>query len=110
MKKQKRLKAVQRFYEGEKLDEICASLGCSRSWLYKWAARFDPDDPACIEERSRHQLSSPLLTPAEIEKIAELGRLDLYKKYLLCGMQTTQWKLIDMEVQPVPSLTTSAAS
>ena len=106
MKKQKRLKAVQRFYEGEEPDEVCSSLGCSRSWLYKWAARFDPDDPTWVEDRSRQPLSSPLRTPAEIEKIVELVRLDLYNNDLFCGKQAIQWKLIDMEVQPVPSLTT----
>ncbi len=106
MKKQKRLKAVQRFYEGEEPDEICASLGCSRSWLYKWAGRFDPHDSAWVEDRSRQPLSSPLRTPAEIEKIIELVRLDLYNHDLFCGKQAIQWKLIDMAVEPVPSLTT----
>lgn len=106
MKKQKRVKAVQRFFEGEAPEEICSSLGCSRSWLYKWAARFDPDDSACMEDRSRQPLSSPLRTPAEIEKIVELVRLDLYNHDLFCGKQAIQWKLIDMEVQPVPSLAT----
>jgi transposase InsO family protein len=106
MKKQKRLKAVQRFYEGEEPDEICASLGCSRSWLYKWASRFTPDDPAWFEDQSRRPLSSPYRTPAEIEKIVELVRLDLYNNNLFCGNQAIQWKLIDMEVQPVPSLST----
>ncbi len=106
MKKQKRLKAVQRFYEGEKPDEICASLGCSRSWLYKWASRFAPGDPAWFDDRSRRPLSSPHRTPAEIEKIIELVRLDLYNNDLFCGNQAIQWKLIDMEVQPVPSLST----
>ena len=106
MKRQKRLKAVQRFYEGEEPDEICASLGCSRSWLYKWASRFTPDDPAWFEDQSRRPLSSPYRTPAEIEKIVELVRLDLYNNDLFCGNQAIQWKLIDMEVQPVPSLST----
>jgi putative transposase len=106
MKKQTRLKAVLRFYEGEEPEEICASLGCSRSWLYKWTARYDPNNPAWIDDRSRQPLSSPLRTPAEIEKIVELVRLDLYNHDLFCGKQAIQWKLIDMEVQPVPSLTT----
>jgi transposase InsO family protein len=106
MKKQKRLKAVQRFYEGEDPDEICASLGCSRSWLYKWASRFTPDNPAWPEDRSRRPLSSPTRTPAEIEKIVELARLTLYNKGEFCGNQAIQWELIDMEVQPLPSLST----
>lgn len=106
MKKQKRLKAVKRFHEGEEPDEICASLGCSRSWLYKWASRFAPDDPTWFEDQSRRPLSNPYRTPAEIEKIVELVRLDLYNNDLFCGNQAIQWKLIDMEIQPVPSLST----
>jgi putative transposase len=106
MKKQKRLKAVRRFHEGEDPDEICASLGCSRSWLYKWASRFTPDDPTWIADRSRRPLTSPNRTPAEIEKIVELARLTLYNKGEFCGNQAIQWELIDMEVQPLPSLST----
>jgi hypothetical protein len=36
----------------------------------------------------------------------ELVRLDLYNSDLFCGNQAIQWKLIDREVQPVPSLST----
>jgi len=106
MKKRDRLKAVQLLFDGKDPENICSSLGCSRSWLYKWASRYTPDDPAWMEDRSRRPLSSPLRTPAEIEKIIELVRLDLYNHNLFCGKQAIQWKLMDMEVQPVPSLTT----
>jgi transposase InsO family protein len=33
-------------------------------------------------------------------------RLNLYNKGLFCGNQAIQWEMIDMEVQPVPSLST----
>jgi hypothetical protein len=33
-------------------------------------------------------------------------RLNLYNKGLFCGNQAIQWELIDMEVQPLPSLST----
>lgn len=69
MKKQKRLKAVQRFYEGEEPNEICASLGCSRSWLYKWASRFAPDDQhGLMIDRGDHY-------PAPIAHLLRLRRL-----------------------------------
>jgi len=106
MKKQKRLKAVRRFFEGDDPDEICASLGCSRSWLYKWASRFSPDDPVWYEDQSRRPLTSPTRTPAEIEKIVELVRWSLYNKGDFCGNQAIQWELEDMNVQPVLSLST----
>ena len=101
-----RMKAVQRLLAGEDPEEICDSLGCSRSWLYKWASRYTPDNPTWFDEQSRRPLSNPFRTPAEIEKIVELVRLDLYNSDLFCGNQAIQWKLIDMEVQPVPSLST----
>jgi putative transposase len=104
--KQNRLRAVRRLLDGEDPEEICSLLGCSRSWLYKWASRYTPDDPVSLEDRSRRPFTSPYRTSAELEKIVELVRLDLYNNDLFCGNQAIQWKLIDMEVQPVPSLST----
>jgi putative transposase len=104
--KQQRLKAVERFLKGEKPDEICGSIGRSRSWLYKWVIRYAPNNSQWFDEQSRRPLSSPFRTPAEIEKIVELVRLNLYNKGSFCGHQAIQWEMIDMEVQPVPSLST----
>jgi len=104
--KQERLNAVQRFFNGEEPEEICASLGRSRSWLYKWVMRYAPDDSQWFEDHSRQPLSSPNRTPAEIEKIVEMVRLNLYNKGLFCGNQAIQWEMSDMEIQPIPSLTT----
>ncbi len=97
---------MQQFFNGEDPEEICYSLGRSRSWLYKWVARQTPDDPAWFEDQSRRPLSSPYRTPAEIEKIVEMIRLNLYNKGLFCGNQAIQWEMGDMEVQPIPSLST----
>jgi putative transposase len=101
-----RASAVQRYLAGEDPKGICVSLGKTTRWLYKWVARHTPDDPAWVEDQSRRPLSSPFRTPAEIEKIVELVRLNLYNKGAFCGHQAIQWEMIDMEVQPVPSLST----
>jgi len=98
--------AVQRYLAGESPQSICASLGKTKPWLYKWVTRHAPDDPAWCDDQSRRPLSSPYRTPAEIEKIVEMVRLNLYKKGLFCGNQAIQWEMNDMEVQPVPSLST----
>jgi transposase InsO family protein len=104
--KQERLKAVQRFFNGEEPESICDALGRSRSWLYKWVRRYAPDDSQWFVDHSRQPLSSPYRTPAEIEVIVEMVRLSLYNKGLFCGNQAIQWEMNDMEVQPVPSLST----
>jgi transposase InsO family protein len=69
-------------------------------------SRYTPDDPTWCDDQSRRPLSSPYRTPAEIEKIVEMVRLNLYNNDRFCGNQAIQWELIDMEVQPVPSLST----
>jgi putative transposase len=103
---QERAAAVQRFHAGEDPECICASLGRSRSWLYKWLARHIPDDAAWHEDLSRRPLVSPHRTSAEIERIIELVRLSLYNKGLFCGGQAIRWEMEDMNVQPLPSVRT----
>jgi putative transposase len=98
--------AVQRYLAGESPESICASLRKTKPWLYKWVARHTPDDPAWLQDQSRRPLSSPRRTSADIEKIVEMVRLSLYNKGLFCGNQAIRWELIDMEVQPLPSLST----
>jgi putative transposase len=104
--RKERASAVQRFLAGESPQSICASLGKTKPWLYKWVSRDSPKDPAWCEDQSRRPLSSPYRTPAEIEMIVEMVRLNLYNHDRFCGNQAIQWELIDMEVQPVPSLST----
>jgi putative transposase len=101
-----RASAVQRYLAGEDPQRICASLGKTTRWLYKWAARHIPDDPTWFEDQSRRPFSSPFRTHAEIEQIVELVRLSLYNKDLFCGDQAIQWEMADMGVQPLPSLST----
>jgi transposase InsO family protein len=101
-----RAAAVERYFSGEDPESICASLGKTTRWLYKWVSRHTPDDPAWFEDQSRRPLSSPYRTPAEIEKVVEMVRLNLYNKGLFCGNQAIQWEMNDMEVQPILSLST----
>lgn len=98
--------AVQRYFAGEDPESICASFGKTKRWLYKWVSRHTSDDPAWFEDQSRRPISSPNRTPAEIEKIVEMVRLNLYNKELFCGNQAIQWEMTDMQVQPIPSLST----
>jgi putative transposase len=104
--KNDRAVAVQRFLQGEDPQTICPSVGKSTRWLYKWVARYTPDDPAWCENQSRKPLISPYRTPAEIEGIVEIVRLSLYNKGLFCGAQAIRWELEDLGVQPLPSLRT----
>jgi len=91
---------------GENPTAICASVGKTTRWLYKWVARNIPDDPVWCEDLSRRPHNSPHRTATEIEDIVEMVRLSLYNKDHFCGAQAIQWEMKDMEVQPIPSLRT----
>ncbi len=103
---QERQWAVHRFFDGESPDAICASLGHSRSWLYKWVERSLQGNPAWSESRSRRPLNNALHTSNEIEEIVKLVRLNLYNEGLFCGDQAILWELGEMGVSPLPSLRT----
>jgi len=48
---QRRKHAIARYLAGEKIDVICRDLHCSKSWLYKWRARYQRIFPEDFGER-----------------------------------------------------------
>lgn len=98
--------AVQRFLDGEKSQTICATLGKTTPWLYKWIKRYDPDNPSWCESQPRQPHNNPRRTPEEIEEIIEMVRLSLYNKGAFCGDQAIRWEMEDLGVSPLPSLRT----
>jgi putative transposase len=103
---QQRVFAVQRFKEGESPESICASLGKSRSWLYKWIGRHLENDDTWSESRSRRPLSVSSYTSAEIEEIVKMVRLNLYNQDLFYGAQAIHWEMEELGVKPLPSIRT----
>jgi transposase InsO family protein len=104
--KQYRILAVQRFKNGESPESICTSLSKSKFWLYKWVKRHNEEETSWCDDRSRRPLSTPNRTPAEIEEIVKMVRLNLYNQDLFCGAQAILWELEDLGAKPLPSLRT----
>ena len=104
--KQHRILAVQRFKNGESPESICTSLGKSKVWLYKWIKRYSGEELSWCEDRSRRPLSTPLHTPAEVEEIVKMVRLNLYNQDLFCGAQAIYWEMEELGVKPLPSIRT----
>jgi transposase len=46
---QERIRAVQRFLNGERSEAIYTSLGRSKAWFYKWIERYITDDNSWSE-------------------------------------------------------------
>jgi transposase InsO family protein len=103
---QERIRAVQRFLNNEKPESICASLGRSKAWLYKWVERHIADDNSWSESQSKRPLRVTSRTPKEIEEIVKMVRLNLYNRDLFCGAQAILWEIEELEIRPLPSLRT----
>lgn len=101
-----RVLAVKRFLQGERPSAICASLGQSRSWLYKWVSRYDDENDSWSESHSRRPMDNPRQTPQEIEKITVIIRLSLHNRDLFCGAQAIRWEMEDLDINPLPSIAT----
>jgi len=101
-----RILAVQRFKNGENPESICTSLGKSKVWLYKWIKRHLASDDSWNESRSRRPLNNPAHTPAEIEEIVKMVRLNLYNQDLFCGAQAILWEMEELGARPLPSIRT----
>jgi len=98
--------ADRRFMQEGNPAVICTSIVKSGQRLCKRVARHTLDNPALCEIRSWQPFSNPQRTDAEIEEIVVMVRLSLYNKDLSCGNRAIQCELKEMEVQPVPSLST----
>ena len=81
---QERIRAVQRFLNGEKPEAIYASLCHSKAWLYKRVECYTAEDPAWSESLSRQPLHA-IRTSKEVEEIVKMVRLNLYNRDLFCG-------------------------
>jgi len=103
---QQRILAVERFLTGESPESICASLGRSKFWLYKWVKRYREYDTSWCENRSRRPRVIPNRTPSGIEEIVKMIRLNLYNQDLFCGAQAILWEMEDLGVKPLPSVRT----
>jgi transposase InsO family protein len=101
-----RILAVKRFKNGESPETICASLGKSRTWLYKWVKRYREHDDSWNQSQSRCPHSIHRRTPSEIEEIVKMIRLNLYNQGLFCGAQAIRWELEDLCTKPLPSIRT----
>ncbi len=103
---ERRQRAVERLLEGEAFTVVCRSEGVARSWLYKWWERHTRDAATWFQDDSRRPHTQAGRTPAEIEAIVQLVRLELYNQARFCGAQAIRWHLADLVVHPLPALRT----
>jgi putative transposase len=106
-RERERVIAVERFRNGEKPATICATLGRSRAWLYKWVGRAKDGGEEWFKAQSRCPSRTRRTVP-EVEDRVEAIRLSLYNRGLSCGPQAILWEMEDQALSPRPSERTVA--
>lgn len=72
----RRRSALRRWADGERLDAICADLGCSRASLFRWRTRFEQGGIEALTDRPRVGRASDL--PPAVERLVLTVRLLTY--------------------------------
>jgi transposase-like protein len=90
--------AIARYLVGDKIEVICRDLHCAKSWLYKWKARYQADNPAWTTGRSTQPKRKPSQTPQPIAQSV----VTLHRTLVQSGQQG----LAQQGITPIPSLRT----
>ncbi len=109
-----RIKAIQRYLEGEKAVEIYRSLGRSKHWFYEWLNRYDPNSKKWYKNESKRPKVTPHQTIERIEKAvvnirkALMDGTEDYAKYSCVGAEAVQFHMEELGFEPseIPSLST----
>lgn len=100
-----RIQAIEQYLERKSASAVCASLGHSRKWLYKWLARHGTGAADWYKDGSRSPHFCPRRTAKEIEEIVKLTRLCLYNAAEFCGPEAIRWRM-EAEGEIPPSTST----
>ena len=100
---QRRKQAIARYLADDKIEDICKTIGGSKSWLYKWRDRYQADDPHWAKELTRRPRTTPAKTPKTIAQAIVSLRRALCQSGQGCGAAAIQQGLAQHGLEPVPS-------
>jgi putative transposase len=103
---QRRQQAVVRYLAGEKIEAICRDMHCSKSWLYKWKARYQADKPGWATGLSTQPRHKPRQTPEPMEQRVVTLRRTLMHSGQRGSAAAIQQGLQQQGIAPIPSLRT----
>ena len=102
----RRKQAVVRYLAGDKIEVICYDLICSKSWLYKWKARYQASDPGWAKGLSTQPRHKPSQTPQPIAQSVVMLRRTLVQNGQRGSAAAIQQGLKQQGIEPIPSLRT----
>jgi len=100
---QRRHQAINPYLAEDKVEDICRQLACSKSWLYKWRGRYDAQNPAWAQERSKRPKSHPTHTPERVEQAVVSLHLTLLHNGTGGGATAIMQALTLQGIEPMPS-------
>jgi transposase len=103
---QRRKQAVVRYLAGEKIEAICHDMPCSKSWLYKWKARYQADDPGWAKGLSTQPRHKPSQTPEPMAQSVVMLHRTLAHSGQRESAAAIQQGLQQQGIEPIPSLRT----
>jgi putative transposase len=102
----RRKQVVVRYLAGDKIEAICRDMHCSKSWLYKWKARYQADDPGWATGLRTQPRHKPSPTPQPIEQRVVKLRRTLVQSGQRGSAAAIQQGLKRQGIEPIPSLRT----
>ena len=102
-KEQRRTQAIDTYLAGDKVEDICRQLVCSKSWLYKWRDRYDAPNLAWVQERSTRPKHSPTQTPAHVARAIVSLHVTLCQNGTGGGATAIMQGLAQQGIEPLPS-------
>jgi putative transposase len=102
----RRKQAVVRYLAGEKIETICRDMHCSKSWLYKWKARYQADDAGWAKGLSTQPWHKPRQTPQAIAQNVVKLRWTLVQSGKRGSAVAIQQEIKQQGIKPIPSLRT----
>jgi putative transposase len=103
---QRRKQAVVRYLAGDKIEAICRDMICSKSWLYKWKARYQADDLGWAKGLSTQPRHKPSQTPEPMAQRVVTLRRTLVQSGQRGSAAAIQQGLQQQGIEPIPSLRT----
>jgi len=103
---QRRKQAVVRYLAGEKIEAICRDMHCSKSWLYKWKARYQAENLGWAKGLSTQPRHRPSQTPEPMEQSVVMLRRTLVQSGQRGSAAAIQQGLQQQGLEPIPSLRT----
>ena len=100
---QRRKETIERYLKGEKVQDICQAMACSKSFLYKWLHRYNNGDENWALPHARRPLRNPSRTPDAIAQEIVRLKKELGQNRDLSSAPFIQQALKTQGIKPLPS-------